>query len=386
MLPFSVHKLNASTARDAYRRHLEGLLLDHPFRTESTPEANWSCIVSAAGEEIGRGKRKQPEWFEENQDELMELIEMKNKAHVRMLAVKTVGAKKEFRQQQRKVKKAVDRAKEVWIRKVAQEGEAAKKDGRTRWECIKRLQQSHAGRRPARPSAVKKEDRELAQGPSDVMERWHQHFSNLLNRQSTFNNDVIQRMPMQSPCLDLDEPPTEEELENALSKMKKRKAGGKTGILPELVLFGGATLLDRLLELMQAIWKEGEVVADWKNAKVWQVLERCGVPPMMLKIVKSFHEGMEAEVRVGAMLSDSFQVRNGLRQGCTLAPTLQHIYFSAVVKSWRDDCEEAGVDVLFKHGRKLVGDRTAKSRLSVTRVHESQIADDAACTLHPETL
>ena len=151
---------------------------------------------------------------------------------------------------------------------MAQEGEAAKKDGRTRWECIKRLQQSHAGRRPARPSAVKKEDGELAQGPSDVMERWHQHFSNLLNKQSTFNNDVIQRMPMQSPCPDLDEPPTEEELENALLKMKKRKPGGKTGILPELVLFGGATLLDRLLELMQAIWKEGEVVADWKNAEV----------------------------------------------------------------------------------------------------------------------
>ena len=76
VLPFAVHKLNASTARDAYRRHLEGLLLDYPSRTESTPEANWetikSCIVSAAEEEIGRGKRKQPEWFEENQEELME--------------------------------------------------------------------------------------------------------------------------------------------------------------------------------------------------------------------------------------------------------------------------------------------------------------------------
>ena len=34
--------------------------------------------------------------------------------------------------------------------------------------------------------------------------------------------------------------------------------------------------------------------------------------------------------------------------------------------------------MLFKHGRKLVGDRTSKSRLTVTRVHESQFADDAA--------
>ena len=31
----------------------------------------------------------------------------------------------------------------------------------------------------------------------------------------------------------------------------------------------------------------------------------------------------------------------------------------------------------YRHGRKLVGDRTAKSRLNQTRVVESQFADDA---------
>ena len=39
---------------------------------------------------------------------------------------------------------------------------------------------------------------------------------------------------------------------------------------------------------------------------------------------------------------------------------------------------EAGIDVLFRHGRKLVGDRTAKSRLNLVRVSESQFADDVA--------
>ena len=39
---------------------------------------------------------------------------------------------------------------------------------------------------------------------------------------------------------------------------------------------------------------------------------------------------------------------------------------------------EAGVNVLYKHGRKLVSDRTAKSRLEVERVTETQFADDVA--------
>ena len=36
------------------------------------------------------------------------------------------------------------------------------------------------------------------------------------------------------------------------------------------------------------------------------------------------------------------------------------------------------MDVLFRPGRKLIGDRTAKSRLSVVRVTELKFADDVA--------
>ena len=64
---------------------------------------------------------------------------------------------------------------------------------------------------------------------------------------------------------------------------------------------------------------------------LWRVLEKCGVPPKMLSIVKSFHERMQAEVRIGDVTTEHFEVRNGLRQGCTLAPTLFNIYISAVV-------------------------------------------------------
>ena len=111
---------------------------------------------------------------------------------------------------------------------------------------------------------------------------------------------------------------------------------------------------------------------------LWQVLEKSSVPPRMLNIIKSLHEGMQAEVRVGDSRSGSFQVRNGLRQGCTLAPTLFSIYFSAVVANWHGGCSETGGNVLFQHRKKLVGDKTAKSRLCTVRVTESQFADDAA--------
>ena len=115
---------------------------------------------------------------------------------------------------------------------------------------------------------------------------------------------------------------------------------------------------------------------------MWTVLSKYGIPPTMLNIIKSFHQGMHATVRIGSTTSESI-VHNSLRQGCTLAPSLFKLYFCAMVTNWRDSCPQAGVDMLYKHGRKLVSDRTAKSKLHCTKITESQFADDA--TLYTTT-
>ena len=111
---------------------------------------------------------------------------------------------------------------------------------------------------------------------------------------------------------------------------------------------------------------------------LWKVIGKTGVPPTMLEVVKSFHDGMRADAQMGKSSIDSIEVKNGLKQGCILAPTLFNIFYSAVVANWRNRCPSAGVNVNFKHGRKLVGDRMAKSRLSNVNVTESQFADDTA--------
>ena len=77
---------------------------------------------------------------------------------------------------------------------------------------------------------------------------------------------------------------------------------------------------------------------------------------------------IRAEVRIGDTTTEKIIVNNDLRQGCTLAPSLFNIYFGAVVAYWRARCPKAGVMVKYRHGRKLVGDGTAKSRLNEIKV------------------
>ena len=63
-------------------------------------------------------------------------------------------------------------------------------------------------------------------------------------------------------------PPTVEELDEAINKLKSRKAAGQTSILPEMIR--GASydddFLNSLLELVQLVWREGKVPQDWMDA------------------------------------------------------------------------------------------------------------------------
>ena len=47
-------------------------------------------------------------------------------------------------------------------------------------------------------------------------------------------------------------------------------------------------------------------------------------------------------------------------------------------------CSAGGVEFRYKHGRKLIGDRTAKSQLLLAIITESQFADDAALYMPPQ--
>ena len=51
-------------------------------------------------------------------------------------------------------------------------------------------------------------------------------------------------------------------------RLKNGEAGGKTGILPELLLFGGEVMCDRLLQIMKSVWQAGAIPRDWKDAVV----------------------------------------------------------------------------------------------------------------------
>ena len=66
---------------------------------------------------------------------------------------------------------------------------------------------------------------------------------------------------------------------------------------------------------------------------LWKVLARARVPEEMIAVIRQFHDGMQARVRMDdGELSDWFEVTQELRQGCVLSPLLFNIIFAAAIE------------------------------------------------------
>jgi hypothetical protein len=83
------------------------------------------------------------------------------------------------------------------------------------------------------------------------------------------------------------------------------------------------------------------------RAALWKVLNKLGIPDSMLKVIISFHEGMRASVGSNGETSDSFNVTNGTKQGCVMAPVLFALFFSVMLKYAFADVE-SGVKFQFR--------------------------------------
>ncbi|VDP36338.1 unnamed protein product [Schistosoma margrebowiei] len=69
------------------------------------------------------------------------------------------------------------------------------------------------------------------------------------------------------------------------------------------------------------------------STKLWRLPQHYGVPKKIVNIIQSSYDGLHCEIVHGGQLTESFEVKTGVRQGCLLSPFLFLLVIKWIMKT-----------------------------------------------------
>ena len=235
-------------------------------------EQQWSEIRTAMYESaetaLGFEKKKHPDWFREIATKIKPLLTERNRLYLKWRNTMRKTDHQNFAKMRSRVRREIREVKNAWFLEKAIEAQRGRNGGKLVWRCIRDIQRARRGHIPMRSAVVCDKQGNACTTPEEQQQRWKRHFSHILNIQSSYDEKELQKVKQRPPRPTMSELPTEEELLDAISTMKNGKAGGQSGILPEMVKAASNDdyFLDTLLTLVQQVWKEGKTPQDRRDA------------------------------------------------------------------------------------------------------------------------
>ena len=116
-----------------------------------------------------------------------------------------------------------------------------------------------------------------------------------------------------------------------------------------------------------------------------KVLPKIGCPPKLQSMIESFHTHTKGTVQFKGSSSEPFEMRNGVKQGWVLAPTLFGIFFGLLLKHAFDTTTE-GIYLRTRSDGRLVNlaRLRAKTKVREVLIRDMLFADDAAVVAHTQ--
>ena len=257
-----VVKLKDSDHQYSYQQAVETKLNEEVINDSSMVDEQWkrcsNAMKQAAEESLGyETKSRRPPWFDA---ECLQAVKVKNEAYRKKVQRPTRLSQETYRRKRREEKRLFRGKRRAWENKNMEDTEALRGQNESRL-FFQRINEGRAAFRP-RVTACKDTNGTLLSHKDDVLRRWVQHFKGALNRGTVPGEVGV----MKEDSLNSIEPPDEEEMENALRKLKNGKAPGPDGIQSELLKCGGEELKKALHDLMLTIWEREAMPTEWATA------------------------------------------------------------------------------------------------------------------------
>jgi len=106
-----------------------------------------------------------------------------------------------------------------------------------------------------------------------VLERWKHYFSEALNRELAPDRNSEREMENLNEKVEIP-PPTYNEINGVIQKLRNNKAPGPDNIISELIKEGGHRLKHRIYMLILKIWDKEVIPVDWKDCIICPIYKK----------------------------------------------------------------------------------------------------------------
>ena len=94
---------------------------------------------------------------------------------------------------------------------------------------------------------------------------------------------------------------------------------------------------------------------------LWKYIAKFCCPPRFIAMMRQFND-VQVRVQNDGEFSQPYQVTNGVKQGCVMAPTLFNMMFSTMLIDAFQDCD-TGFQIRYRFEGKLFNLRMLKAKL-----------------------
>ena len=250
---YDVAKLSDKACKDAFNKELKERLVEQRQEEIVWPHCCDAMQVSAE-KCLGFKQNTRNSWFDEECKAAVQRVIEARKGRI------TRAKTEEIRRLQKEKKRVLQRKKRAHDLKVISDVEDAHNMNESRkfYKAINNAKKSFH----ARVSVCKRKDGSLVCDKEGVLERWKEHFSELLNTGAVEGGSSYRQTYEMDDGKDFD-PPSLDEVAAAISGLKNNKAPGLDNLPAELFKTGCEELVSVLHQLIVRVWLEEKLPDEW---------------------------------------------------------------------------------------------------------------------------
>ena len=246
------------------------------------PEVNelWNTIASTLHttclEALGTTQKKNPDWFNENAEEILPLLEKKNSALTAHLASpSSLLLHRKWKEARSVTQRRLREIQNEWWINKAREIQRHADENRT-YDFYNAIKGIYGPTRRTITPLLSADGSSLLKDKQQILARWAEHFRLLLNQLNPTDLSALDELPTLPPVPDLDVIPSRQEVEAAVKTLKNKKAPGEDALPSEIFKYGGPTLLGKLTDLFSLCWSHEQIPDAWKHATIVTIYKKKG--------------------------------------------------------------------------------------------------------------